>query len=91
MSQKNIHLLTLILDHKNILFGAFSATLTQEDKNRAWEEILNEFKRLYGSDPSNGKGWKYLRNTVWPNLRNYTVVSSCTGMACLSLQRTVCL
>jgi len=59
-----------------MLFGAFTASLTKEVKGEMWKEIVDECERFHGFKV--GKDWQYVRDTIWPNIRNYTVVSFAT-------------
>lgn len=66
-----MRILNLIRDKKDTLFGAFSPKLTKIDKQDAWEEILEEGKRL-GLIPS-AKDINYIRDVFWQNLRKRTL------------------
>lgn len=65
-----------INDRKNILFGAFSDKLTKKDKQSAWTEVLI-FAQSLGVVPQQ-KGWEYVRDVVWQNLKKGTMVSIIT-------------
>lgn len=70
---QKLFLLNLINDSKTTLFGPFDAVITRETKSSKWNEIAGKYMTVGGFDPTNGNGWKYLRDTVWPNMRQYTV------------------
>jgi hypothetical protein len=78
-------LLNAILEKKNILFGSFDSCITRDLKSSTWKDILQKCIAEGGFDPTSGNGWKYLRDTVWPNMRQYTVrkkdANSRTGAA----------
>lgn len=68
-----ITFLKSVLESKEVLFGAFSDTLTKELKTRKWKSIHEEAVAL-GIVPAN-KDYVYTRDTYWQNLKKYTVVS----------------
>ncbi len=76
MAQK-IAFVKLISEKKNVLFGAFSATLTKLDKAAAWKWVISQCRERHGFDPTpQGKDWTYVRDTVWAtNTKNRTIVS----------------
>lgn len=69
--QSKLRILELIRDNRRTLFGAFSADLTKIDKSEAWEEILDEAKKL-GLIAAN-KDINYIRDVHWQNLRKRTM------------------
>ena len=73
LEKQKLFFLKMILENKAVLFGSFDATITREIKSATWSSILENCVEVGGFDPTNGNGWKYLRDTVWPNMRQYTV------------------
>ncbi len=71
-SQK-VFLLNLIRERKEDLFAAFSSTVTASQKAEKWSCIIDRCRDEHGFDPSNGRGWQYLRDSTWPNIKNYAV------------------
>lgn len=61
-----------ILDAKCVLFGAFSDKLTKEDKVKKWKEIL--FKCHSLGLVASDKGYTYVRDTFWSNIKRATLV-----------------
>lgn len=70
--QKKV-LLKLISDNKSELFAAFSSTVTAATKAEKWAAVLLECRQDHGFDPTNGRGWQYLRDATWPNIKNYVM------------------
>lgn len=70
---KKISFLRKILENKDILFGKFSGSLTQNDKQKKWEEI-REFAVSIGLI-TNDKNYTFVRNNTWGNIRKATMVS----------------
>lgn len=70
---KQLSVLRKILEEKEILFGAFSTTITKTLKQSKWCEIrdLCVSCGLITHD----KDWTYIRDTTWPNIRKGTMVS----------------
>lgn len=66
-----LKILELIRDNKYTLFGAFSKNLTKNHKNNAWNKIFFEANAM-GLVPA-GKDVKYIRDTLWQQLRRRTV------------------
>lgn len=66
-------MLQKIKENKDILFGQFSDTLTKKDKSEGWKEMF-EFAISIGAVKKE-RGWEYVRDTFWPNLRRATMVS----------------
>lgn len=56
------------------LFSQFSAEVTKSDKAREWQEICNFAKSISVVKPE--KGWEYIRDVFWPNIRKGTMVSN---------------
>ena len=83
LERQKLLLLNLILENKIMLFGPFDSVITRDVKSAIWNSTLQKCVEVGDFDPTNGNGWKYLRDTVWPNMRQYTVrkkdVSSRTG------------
>ena len=73
LEKQKLFLLNMLLKHKAVLFGAFDAIITRDAKAEKWNNILEKCIQDGGFDPTNGNGWKYLCDTVWPNMRQYTV------------------
>ena len=71
--QQKKYLLTLINNEKHILFGSYTPSLTREKKSETWMDIVKRRISVSGFDPTNCKGWQYLRDTTWPNMRQYSV------------------
>ena len=70
--QKKV-LLKLISDNKSELFAVFSSTVTAATKAEKWAAVLLECRQDHGFDPTNGRGWQYLRDATWPNIKNYVM------------------
>lgn len=47
---QKILIVKLIDKRKDILFGSFSDRVTNESKERKWNEVINECKNDYGFD-----------------------------------------
>lgn len=73
MSDIKINLLNILREHKDILFGKFTATLTHQIKIAKWKEITEQAHALCALDVN--KDWRYLRNTLWQNWRKRAIVS----------------
>ena len=73
LERQKLFLLNLILENKAVLFGPFDSLVTREVKSATWNSALQKCVEVGGFDPTNGNGWKYLRDTVWPKMRQYTV------------------
>ena len=71
MSNK-LTLIKLIKEKKNVLFGAFSSTLTKIDKCNAWKEIHQTASalNLVGAE----RDWPYTRDVLWQNIKKAAVV-----------------
>lgn len=63
--------LELVREHRSLIFGAFSSTITKKAKNAAWEKITAEAIQL-GLVPAS-KDAKYVREIYWQNLRKRTI------------------
>lgn len=75
---KKLFFLNLVHEKKDLLFGKFSASLTDKDKQIAWQDILAKCNTAgYEFVTESAKvPWKYLRDTVWAsNLKKRTLVS----------------
>lgn len=57
---------------KEILFGKFSNEVSRERKVNAWKEIVNVLT-AHDVPMAREKPFSYFRDTVWPNMRRYTV------------------
>lgn len=69
-----ISILKKMREKKNVLFSQFSAEVTKSDKAREWQEICNFAKSISVVKPE--KGWEYIRDVFWPNIRKGTMVSN---------------
>ena len=58
--------------NKATLFGSFSMELSRDDKLEAWSKIVTNLQ-AHGVSLAVEKPVKYFRDTVWPNLRRYTM------------------
>ncbi|KAF2901498.1 hypothetical protein ILUMI_04681 [Ignelater luminosus] len=67
MESAKITILTRIRENKEMLFGKFSKKLTKEDKDKQWEEIIDEAKS--SGVIGGAKSCTYLHNTTWQNWR----------------------
>ncbi|XP_063226877.1 uncharacterized protein LOC134533317 [Bacillus rossius redtenbacheri] len=70
-NRKYENFLRKILENKDVLFGAFSGTLTKDVKKLCWTEI-RDYAVAIGL-VTNDKDYAYIRDSTWPNLRNRTV------------------
>ena len=61
-----------IKDRKEILFGKFNNTITRESKIEAWNAI-HETLKLQNVQLAVQKDACYFRDSVWPNLKRYTL------------------
>lgn len=68
-----IEILKEIRENKSTLMGAFSSSLTKQDKIKAWERIHTK-ALILGLVPC-GKDYTYTRDTFWQNIRKNTMVS----------------
>ncbi|GAB0099107.1 hypothetical protein DMENIID0001_149390 [Sergentomyia squamirostris] len=66
-----VEVLRIIAEKKEVLFGRFSAALTHDDKQRAWDEVCAEGKAM---------GWvgqnvtsHHIREISWQNWRKRTI------------------
>jgi hypothetical protein len=57
--------------HKDLLFGAFSPTVTAAAKIEKWEEIRQEMVKK-GDKLVAAKDAKYLQSTLWKNIATKT-------------------
>ena len=55
-----------------IIFGKFSDEITRETKLQAWKDIVEQLK-VYNVKLAADKEVSYFRDTVWPNLKRYTM------------------
>src|SRR5262249_49668098 len=62
--------LRLICENKEKLFGKFSATLTDAEKQQIWNDIINTCVDRYGFHPSPGKSWHEVRDQVWSQAKS---------------------
>lgn len=58
--------------NKGTLFGSFSSDLSRDDKLEAWTKIVTNLQ-AHGVSLAMEKPVTYFRDTVWPNLRRYTL------------------
>ena len=63
--------LNLVKEKKDIIFGKFSDEITRETKLQAWKDIVEQLK-VYVKLAAD-KEVSYFRDTVWPNLKRYTM------------------
>ena len=70
--------LSLIRDNKDLLFGAFSNTITYEIKENKWKSIYDELKSI--GFLAHIKDYKHLRDVMWQNWKRRTIVSINTIM-----------
>lgn len=75
VEQRKLKLCVLhkIKENKRMLFGAFSASLTKQNKMEIWKQV-NSYAQSIGAIPQT-KEWSYLRDVWWPNVRKATMVS----------------
>lgn len=71
-TREKIAFLKAIEERKDTIFGAFSATLTNKDKEKAWKEIQAE-TLAQGFSKYSGKAWNKLRDECWQDLRKATL------------------
>jgi len=71
-TREKIAFLKAIEERKDTIFGAFSATLTNKDKEKAWKEIQSE-TLAQGFTKYSEKEWKKLRDECWQDLRKATL------------------
>ena len=71
--ENNLQVLQWILDEKFVLFGKFSPTLTQEDKNRAWKSIFEKCLALE-LPCAVGKQCTSIKTDFYQNQRRRTMV-----------------
>lgn len=64
-------LLEIIREQRSTIFGAFSSTITNKQKQECWEKIAKEAIAL-GLIPAS-KNAKYVRDTYWQNIRRKTI------------------
>lgn len=62
------------MENRDVLFGAFSSTITKESKRLCWIGI-RDYAVAIGL-VTNDKDFAYIRDSTWPNLRSRTVVST---------------
>lgn len=71
-NREKLLFLSNVKDKKNLLFGKFSNELTRENKQKAWKDIVDILK-VHNVALAKEKDLSYFRDTVWPNLKRYTV------------------
>ena len=62
----------LVKEKKDVIFRKFSDQITQETKLQAWKDIVEQLK-VYNVKLAVDKEVSYFRDTVWPNLKRYTM------------------
>lgn len=73
-NDEKLALLRLINENKEELFGSWSSKLSKEKKTKCWQKFINVCVSEYGFSPvDEGKGVKYLRDTVWHNIKRATM------------------
>ncbi|XP_055842369.1 uncharacterized protein LOC129909310 [Episyrphus balteatus] len=70
--EKKMVVLAKIREHKDILFGVFSDTLTKQIKSDKWKEVYDVARSI--NIVSASKDWTYVRDTFWQNCRKYTFI-----------------
>lgn len=70
--QEKIIFLSALKERKEKIFGKFSNEISRESKVGVWNEIVNVL-RAHDVTLSRDKPFTYFRDTVWPNLRRYTI------------------
>ena len=67
-NQQKLLLLAKIKEHKNVLFGAFSSSITSEAKTEMWKQIFNECKARAFPLPDD-KDFTFIWDAIWQNLK----------------------
>ena len=71
---QKLHILNMINERKDVLFGSFSNSISKYTKNDAWNKILVGAKAIGVSFPPAKDNLKYLRDSWWPNIKNPAVI-----------------
>jgi hypothetical protein len=65
---------SMMKEKKDILFGAFSPTLTKDMKAACWQQIIQQCGALGIKLIPHGKDWTYVRDIIWcSNVRMPTI------------------
>lgn len=70
---ENVELLTMIREHKEVLFGKFTAMITFEKKQKTWQKIFDDCAAK-GHKWTNGRDIEWLKNSKYPSMKNTTKV-----------------
>ena len=71
--QQKLYIASKINEKKDILFASFSSAVTSEAKAEAWKAIFEDCLSRGVPFPAE-KDFTYMRDTLWPNMKNSVVV-----------------
>jgi len=73
LEEVKLAVLQQIFEKKDILFGQFSSTLTDQDKQREWEEVTKTAKSLGACEAT--RNYKFVRDKLYGSWKGKTMVS----------------